>query len=744
MRSPATAAVALLTLLLGLAPGCTRSRTFTIYSKPADAKLVINGVERGQGPITQRFDFGRSGAARVTAVRPGYQSETLRLTANTPRDTVVIELEPLGPKGVISIQPPAMVRVNGVPVDARPVREHEVTLRPGETYTVTAEQTGYARETLTIRPDTPGYYSIALKPLARDNGMRAQAQRPPERIVPDAGPGDAPQGRPTSPPPPATREAPVAQAEPRPQPPRSEPVRPNPPRQEAPRLDPPRPEPLRRNIAIRTEPAAPGAEIYIEGEKRGDKAVELTNHEFARDASGRPVPQQVAAVAPGFEGGNLVMRWEDNRSSYVVPLGRRRKEVRITTEPPGAIVTLNGRRLPSDRGGVSYDTLFFPPTEPPQGPVVYTGTAAPADGSAPFDPAPLAIRWDDGKQDYSVKLPPAKYVKVPTLQVTPAWDGRAWRASATRVETLAARDPSEGDNRPAAQPLAELPPATMLHSVIASPDGSHVLYTELIAGRGDAPLRAQMRLLDGDGSPGVTLPSDGRHFDAMPSFTPGGDEIVFTSDRSGAGLDVWAMKLEPGGGVRQLARGGEKAALWPMIDASPRPRLFYEEFRRPGAGATEALSEIHMVELEADPPTNKALSPGTRPRASPRADAVVFTRADPKTGKRDLYLVSERDGAAFVGNPVNLTRTPDVDEADPAWSRTGGKIAFASDAAADETGRRQYDLYVLTVSDPSKPVRVTHNGSVDDSPAWDPTGRSLFFRSNRGGRWGIWKIDVPQ
>ena len=28
-----------------LAPGCARSRTFTIYSKPADAKLIINGVE---------------------------------------------------------------------------------------------------------------------------------------------------------------------------------------------------------------------------------------------------------------------------------------------------------------------------------------------------------------------------------------------------------------------------------------------------------------------------------------------------------------------------------------------------------------------------------------------------------------------------------------------------------------------------------------------------------------------------
>jgi hypothetical protein len=37
---------------------------------------------------------------------------------------------------------------------------------------------------------------------------------------------------------------------------------------------------------------------------------------------------------------------------------------------------------------------------------------------------------------------------------------------------------------------------------------------------------------------------------------------------------------------------------------------------------------------------------------------------------------------------------------------------------------------------------VTRNESWDDGPAWDATGRTLFFRSNRGGQWGIWKIDV--
>jgi hypothetical protein len=60
MRPSAAVAAVVVCLLVGFTTGCTRTRTFTIYAKPADAKLVINGVDRGNGPITQQFNFGSS------------------------------------------------------------------------------------------------------------------------------------------------------------------------------------------------------------------------------------------------------------------------------------------------------------------------------------------------------------------------------------------------------------------------------------------------------------------------------------------------------------------------------------------------------------------------------------------------------------------------------------------------------------------------------------------------------------
>jgi hypothetical protein len=727
MRRSAAAAVI---LVFAFVSGCTRSRTFTIYSKPGDARLVINGVERGPGPITQRFDFaGSGGTRRITAVREGYKSKTETVSANTPLDTVVIELEPIGPKVVLTIEPvAAMVRVNGVLVRPTAVTQAEISLDPTDpdkVYTVTAEQTGYTTETRTVGGKDPqGYYRIQLKP-APDRTAVARANPQPS----------PPEQRPTQP----AAQPTTQPAQPQPQP-QSRPVT-----QPVPPVARP-PAPMRRDIVIRTEPANVPSEIFIGDEKWGDREVRLGGYEFRRDAAtGRSVPQQVRATAPGFEGGRAMMRFEDEKPVYVIPLGNRRKEVRIMTDPPGAAVTLGGKVLPRDRNGFATTTLTFPPTEQPGKPTTYVASAEKED-TAGWEPGRVTIGWDEGRADYEVKLAQSKVVKVPMLQVAPAYDAQTgWRGEARRVDTLATRETSEGPGRADVLPLSELPAGTMLGSVVASPDGTHVLYTELISpDAGAKALRSRMRLLNSDGTPAGSLPSTGEHLDAMPSFTPDGGQIVFTSDRSGEGLDVWRMPAAGAADPRRIARGGEKAALWPMIDASPRPRLFYEEFLKPAAAArTAAASEIHMVELESNPPTNMALAAGTRPRASPRADAVVFTVADPDTGNRDLYLVSDADGVPLGGEPVNLTNTPDVDEYDPAWSRTGGKIAYASNAGADETNRRNYDLYVLTVAAPDRPVRITYNGSHDDSPAWDATGRSLYFRSNRGGKWGIWKAPLP-
>ena len=709
----------LLPPLLVTAAGCTTTRTFTIYSVPPDAKLIIDGVEHGSGPVTKRFEFnGKSDIRYVTATREGYKASTEGISATTPDNTVVLRLDAVGPKVVLTVEPePAIVKLDGVPVKSTATRTAEVTLdpnRPDREYVVTAEHPRY--ETAVRRVTRPGFYELFMRPLpSPGNGQGGQAVA---RQTPPAGRQTPVPTQPSTQRP--TTQPPVAQ-EPRP----------------------PRPEPLKRDVAVRTEPPDVGAEITIDDTFFGKNGASITGHEFMRGPDGRPLPQTVTATAPGFEGGSVVMKWEDNRREYVVPLGNRVKTVRITTLPSDATVSVNDKPASRTSDGRHEARLTFPPGREQ----TYVARAVPPAGKPEFEPQDVTIGWDNGKTDYRIELRRATIVKVPLVAAVPVWDGEnGWRIEARRTETLAARDTSEPDAPQPPQRLGELPAGAMVDAVAVSRDGSYVLYT-LLSFTPDGELKSRMRLLNGDGSPGPPLASDARFADLSPSFTPDGGRILFSSDRTPGLLEVWQLTLGGAGGgdVKPMARGGN-AALWPTLDSSPQTRLFYESVLKPdesGAGG----SEVRMVEgIDTPAPRSITLAEGSRPRVSPRADSVVYTARDPKTGNRDLYLISDEGGTPLGGTPVNLTNTPDVDECDPAWSRNGTRIVFASNAEADETGRRHYDIWWMPVSrdGPQKPVRVTSNGSWDDSPAWDPAGKQITFRSNRGGRWGIWRVAIAE
>ncbi len=89
-----------------------------------------------------------------------------------------------------------------------------------------------------------------------------------------------------------------------------------------------------------------------------------------------------------------------------------------------------------------------------------------------------------------------------------------------------------------------------------------------------------------------------------------------------------------------------------------------------------------------------------------------------------------------------MTNSPDVDEFDATWNPEGNRIAYVSDQGVDEEQRHNFDIWLLDLAHPNQPVQLTSNGSWDDSPVWDPAGNYLYFRSNRGGEWAIWKIGI--
>jgi hypothetical protein len=487
-------------------------------------------------------------------------------------------------------------------------------------------------------------------------------------------------------------------------------------------------EPQKKPLNITTAP--PGAQVFLDGEPLGASPINIPIRAFPVDlASDEVIPQKLRVVRPGYDPVEMNIGWDDGKTDYHVDLAAKTKTVRIVTDPPGAVVTVDGKPITA-KNGVAAATVQFPPINEKGDLKTYTVTVTKKTADSEWEPQKLTLAWDSGRTDYSVKLKEilTRPVQLLTAELVRTDDG--WEMEPASTTTLAMKDVTEGARKEPPLQVTKLPRGTQIDTLSVSPDGSKLLFTALY-GSTRQTLRSQMIAVSSDGSGGLDYLSDGKSLEITPSFTPAGDAFVFSSNRAGKRMSVWSMSSAGAPGITQLT-SGDTNDLWPSIDSDPKPRLFYQAMVD-----TRPDPRLYMTQLGTTTRTDLAQMSGAQPRVSPKADAVVFVAVNDKTGKRDIYIMPDRGGI-----PRNLTNTPDVDEFDPAWNAQATRLAFVSEAGVDEERRQNFDIWVLDMSRPERPVQITTNGSWDDHPQWDPSGNAVYFRSNRGGEWAIWKITV--
>jgi Tol biopolymer transport system component len=161
------------------------------------------------------------------------------------------------------------------------------------------------------------------------------------------------------------------------------------------------------------------------------------------------------------------------------------------------------------------------------------------------------------------------------------------------------------------------------------------------------------------------------------------------------------------------------------------------------------------------------------PALSPGGDRLAFDLADPRSGKRDIWVrdlkrgVSSRftfgagdafcplwssDGSRIVftqgqnlfekaadgqGEEKLLLKSDDLKIACD-WSRDGRFIAFAS--RAKETG---FDIWTLPMSGERKPTPFLKTPFAELWPVFSPDGRFLAYQSNESGRPEIYVQNFP-
>ena len=214
-----------------------------------------------------------------------------------------------------------------------------------------------------------------------------------------------------------------------------------------------------------------------------------------------------------------------------------------------------------------------------------------------------------------------------------------------------------------------------------SPNGTELVYVGQSAGNNDIYIRP----IGAATASAVNLTADSPASDSMPSFSPDGQWIAFSSLR------------EDSAGIFVMGRRGESIRRLTNVGADPTwtpdgREIVYSTESGGDAEVRRVPSELWAVNVDSGTRRRICEADAVQPRVSPNGRFVAF-----------WALPLEQGHSQFSG--------------------------------ADR------DVWVLPIAGGAR-VRITSGGSTNWNPAWSRDGRFLYFASDRSGSMNIWRVPI--
>ncbi len=246
--------------------------------------------------------------------------------------------------------------------------------------------------------------------------------------------------------------------------------------------------------------------------------------------------------------------------------------------------------------------------------------------------------------------------------------------------------------------------------------------------------------------------------DLFPSFTPDGINLLFSSNRRRAGLlDVLRIKAGGRSGISDIYVNHRDSMVLNPTQAKNGTVAFAALKQDPASGRLIG-SDLWTVH---GPPPNEfptSITAGHSPAISPDGKHIAYIAADDNLwvvavdGSTKTQLTS---GAAEIRTRYRASLS-EVERRlyqanlaagiqqvtpfrDPSWTPNGRHILYSSMQGVDPTGRPNADLWVTNRQGDER-RQLTTNGSADRYPMADPESDAIYFLSNRGKSWGVWKV----
>ena len=290
-----------------------------------------------------------------------------------------------------------------------------------------------------------------------------------------------------------------------------------------------------------------------------------------------------------------------------------------------------------------------------------------------------------------------------------------------------------------------------------SPDGSRLVFTRFDHGYNIGPAglflldlatAAVTRLTPAEDQDNVNLPGS--------AWNVTNDRIIFASDRLEAD-DLWRIAPDGSDFNRITTHTGLPWYIEPSW--SPGGQWIVFEVDRPGNSEDGSVGQIWKVRADGSDLTQltgkSSLMQGgadgetddRQPNWSPAGDRILFQRRTLPDGQWDIYTIAP-DGTGLQ----NVTADPNASDTDASWSPDGACIVYSS----DHGGLPMPNIQIIPASGGAV-VRVTSSTTQEDgAPSWSPAlptsgssygGQWIAFESHLGQDEdtpaALWRIAVP-
>ena len=252
-----------------------------------------------------------------------------------------------------------------------------------------------------------------------------------------------------------------------------------------------------------------------------------------------------------------------------------------------------------------------------------------------------------------------------------------------------------------------------------SPDGSSIAFVRGIA----AGVVEDLYIVPASGGEPQRLTFDNAWINSPPTWTADGREIVFSSMRGGS-WTLWRVSAS-GGTPRPLAGVGLDAVV-PAVSPKGNRLAYMQVSGKLNIWRLNLKDEKHPEgQPEMVIPDKRG---GGRPHYSPDGKRVAFESS--RLGYSEIWAC-DNDGS-HCDQLTSLRGTAGA----ARWSPDGRYLAF------EFRPKEHSEIFILEKGDGAPRLFKTLPGADNGGPSWSRDGEWMYFYSDRGGSFQLWKTQV--